>query len=129
MVIDEIVGRGMRTPQGVDILPLPNRKVKMKRIYYHPGSGEPTCLLPADKYHEQLLLSRGFTLEPPENVEPMPSQDVEPQTAQAVAVQPSPARKRVKRDKNGKAICDLCGKSFKSLGTHRRLAHPNNNGG
>ena len=127
MVVDEIVGRGMMAG-GVDILPLAGRKKKRKRLYYHPGTGEPTCLLPADKYHEQLFLKRGFTLEPRETkVEP--SQDVQPQTEQAVAVQTKPTRKRVRRDKNGKAICEVCGKSFKSLGTHKRLAHSNEIGG
>ena len=126
MVVDEIVGRGMMAG-GVDILPLAGRKKKRKRLYYHPGTGEPTCLLPADKYHEALFLKRGFTLEPPETkVEP--SQDVQPQVAQAVVVKAKSAQKRVKRDKNGKSICDVCGKSFKSLGTHKRLAH-NDNGG
>lgn len=127
MVVDEIVGRGLMAG-GVEIQPLPHRKVKRKRVYYHPGNGEPTCLLPADKYHEALLLKRGFTLEPPESVVEPVTQDAEPQVEQAVAVRPSPTRKRVRRDKYGKSICDICGKSFKSLGTHKRLAH-NNNGG
>ena len=123
MVVDEIVGRGMKAG-GVDILPLTGRKKKGKRIYYHPGSGEPTCLLPADKYHEQLLLRRGFTLEPPETkVEP--SQDVQPQVEQAEIVKPKATQKRVKRDKNGKAICEICGKACKNLKSHVRLAHPN----
>jgi len=51
--------------QGYAILPLEGVKKKMKRIYYHPGTGLPTCPLPADKYHERRYLSRGFTLEPP----------------------------------------------------------------
>jgi len=54
---------------GVLIRPLPNRKVKRKLIYYHPGTGEPTCLLPADAYHKRLFLRRGFTLEPPQKVD------------------------------------------------------------
>lgn len=121
MVTDEIVGRGMKAG-GVDILPLAGRKKKRKRIYYHPGTGEPTCLLPADKYHEQLFLKRGFTLEPPETkVEP--SQGVQPQVEQAVIV-----RKRVRKDKNGKAICEVCGERFKNLKTHVRLAHSKNGG-
>jgi len=127
MVVDEIVGRGMNAG-GVDILPLPSRKRKRKRVYYHPGTGEATCLLPADKYHEQLFLRRGFTLEPPETKAEPVMQDVEPQVEQAVAVQPKPTRKKVRRDKHGKSICDVCGKSFKSLGTHKRLAHENNGG-
>jgi hypothetical protein len=69
--MDEIVGRGLEVG-GVSIQPLPNRKIKAKRIYYHPGTGEPTCLLPADKYHERLFLRRGFTLEPP-SVEVVPA--------------------------------------------------------
>jgi hypothetical protein len=62
--MDEIVGKGFNVG-GIGILPLPNRKVKAKRIYYHPNTGEPTCLLPADAYHTRLLLRMGFTLEPP----------------------------------------------------------------
>ena len=127
MVVDEIVGRGMMAG-GVDILPLAGRKKKRKRVYYHPGTGEATCLLPADKYHEQLFLRRGFTLEPPETKAEPVMQDVEPQVEQAVVVPSKGARKRVKRGKNGKSICDVCGKSFKSLGTHKRLAHENNGG-
>jgi len=127
MVVDEIVGRGMMAG-GAEILPLPGRKKKGKRIYYHPGTGEPTCLLPTDKYHETLFLKRGFTLEPPEiKVEPV-MQDVEPQIEQAVAVKIRSTRKSVRHDKNGKSICDICGKGFKRLKAHQRLAH-NNNGG
>jgi len=126
MVIDEIVGRGMNAG-GIDILPLTGRKRKRKRVYYDPVDGSPTCLLPADKYHEQLFLKRGFTLEPPEKTKPIVSQDVQPQVEQAVIVKPT--QKRVKRGKNGKAICKICGKSCKNLKLHIHLAHENNNGG
>jgi hypothetical protein len=69
--MDEIVGKGL-VAGGVSIQPLPNRRIKKKRIYYHPGTGEPTCPLPADQYHERIFLSRGFTLEPP-SVEGVPA--------------------------------------------------------
>ena len=126
MVVDEIVGKGMMAG-GVDILPLAGRKKKVKRIYYHPGTGEPSCLLPADKYHEQLFLRKGFTLEPHEKIVEPISQDVQPQVEQAVVVKTK--RKSVKRSKNGKAICEICGRRFKNLKSHVRLAHPNNLGG
>ena len=51
--------------QGYAILPIPDLTKKRKRVYYHPGTGLPTCLLPADPYHEKLFLKSGFTLEPP----------------------------------------------------------------
>jgi len=51
--------------QGYAIQPVPGLKKKTKRVYYHPGTGAPTVLLPADPYHERLFLKSGFTLEPP----------------------------------------------------------------
>ena len=56
---------GILESQGYAILPLPDLRQKRKRVYYHPGTGLPTCLLPADSYHEKLFLKSGFTLEPP----------------------------------------------------------------
>ena len=53
------------TSQGYTIQPVAGLKKKVKRIYYHPGTGAPTVLLPADPYHERLFLKSGFTLEPP----------------------------------------------------------------
>ena len=88
----------------------------MKRIYYHPGTGEPTCLLPADKYHEALFLRQGFTLEPPESIE-------EPQVEQTMIVKP--ARKRARKNKNGKSICKICGKQYKNVRLHMKVAHTN----
>jgi len=61
---DDIVPREIAVG-GAMIKPLPGRYKKRKIVYYHPGTGEPTCPLPADKYHMNLFLSRGFTLEPP----------------------------------------------------------------
>jgi len=55
---------------GYAILPLEGLKRKKRRIYYHPGTGEPTCPLPADAYHTRLFLKQGFTLEPPQKQTP-----------------------------------------------------------
>jgi len=120
-MVEELLDRAQKTMHGAEILPLSNRRKKGKRIYYHPGTGEPTCLLPTDKYHEALFLRQGFTIEPPEKVT---SQDVQPQVEQTVTVK----AKRIKKDKNGKSICDTCGKACKNLKTHQRLTHSNKGG-
>lgn len=104
--MDEIVGRGLNVG-GVGLLPLPFRKVKMKRIYYHPN-GEPTCLLPADTYHERLLLSKGFTLEPPHKDE--------------VKTEVKTEVKELRLPK-GQGVCPDCGKKCKGVRLHYKLAH------
>lgn len=118
--MDEIVGKGFNVA-GVAILPLPNRKVKMKRIYYHPGTGEPTCLLPADSYHEHMFLRMGFTLEPPQKVE-RPQASLEPQERASDDICEELVIGVPKLPK-GAGKCPVCGKKSKRVKTHFRLAH------
>jgi len=91
-----MVKTGLLGEQGYQILPLDGLQKKKKRIYYHPGTGEPTCLLPADKYHTRLFLRQGFTLEPPEKPKEIPS---------------------------GVGKCPVCGKTCKRVRQHFDLAH------
>lgn len=94
--LDDIVPKPINVGEAV-LLPLSSRRRKRKIIYYHPGTGEPTCPLPADGYHMKLLLSRGFTLEPPSLKKPdLPS---------------------------GKGECPICGRKVKRIRQHYNYAH------
>lgn len=80
----------------------------MKRIYYRPGTGRPTCPLPADKYHTNLFLKAGFTLEPPE---------VKIQSTELYLVP------KVEELPKGEGNCPVCGKKCKRVKTHYKMTH------